>query len=339
MNKYPKVNYIGNKEKLAEWIIEKLPIQEGSVLDLFCGGCSVSYALKAHGFQVISNDALFSNYVIAKAIIENNFETLSKQDFDIQIDMETCSQKYKEIEFLTNTLYFKEEVEELAKLIAISERLSDYKKYLFLALLRRSMIRKIPYSRMNIKWSEITKLRDEDYSYQKYGRYRHYHNIPFAEHICDNLNQYNDAVINNHTNCTAMHYDAAECLKKLENSVDVIYLDPPYPSTMNQYAEFYGNFDRALKKNIKIITDLTNKNTFLSNFTELIKLCVGKTKYIAISLNNKSFPSAELLMENIAQFTEEYQLSKKQHVYQITGKENKKNNFEILLVCKMKESL
>ena len=71
MNKYPKVNYIGNKEKLVEWIIEKLPVKKGKVLDLFCGGCSVSYALKKHGFSVISNDILFSNYVIAKAIIEN----------------------------------------------------------------------------------------------------------------------------------------------------------------------------------------------------------------------------------------------------------------------------
>ena len=74
MNNYPKVNYIGNKEKLAEWIIQKFPIEKGTVLDLFCGGCSVSYALKEQGFNVISNDALFSNYVIAKAIIENNNE-------------------------------------------------------------------------------------------------------------------------------------------------------------------------------------------------------------------------------------------------------------------------
>ena len=339
MNKYPKVNYIGNKEKLAEWIIEKLPIQKGTVLDLFCGGCSVSYALKANGFQVISNDVLFSNYVIAKAIIENDHEILSREDFSIQPKTEICNQKYEEIKFLTNTLYFKEEVEELAKLIAIGDSLSGYKKYLFLALLRRSMIRKIPYSRMNIKWSEIQKLRDEDYSYQKYGRYRHYHNISFSEHIYDNLDQYNNAVINTAEDCIAMHCDASTCLKKLEKPVDLIYFDPPYPSTMNQYVEFYGSFDRALGKEIAIITDLTNKNTFLSNFTELIKLCVGKTKYIAVSLNNKSFPSAELLIQNIFQYIDEYQLSEKPHVYQITGKENKKTNFEVLLVCKMKEKL
>ena len=85
MNKYPKVNYIGNKEKLAEWIIENLPISHGTVLDLFCGGCSVSYALKKHGFNVISNDVLFSNYVIAKAIIENDNEHLLLEDLNVVI--------------------------------------------------------------------------------------------------------------------------------------------------------------------------------------------------------------------------------------------------------------
>ena len=46
MKKFPKVNYIGNKEKLADWIIDSLPIKNGVVLDGFSGGNSVSYELK-----------------------------------------------------------------------------------------------------------------------------------------------------------------------------------------------------------------------------------------------------------------------------------------------------
>ena len=42
MHKYPKVNYIGNKEKLAQWIISEMPVKTGKVLDIFAGGCSVS---------------------------------------------------------------------------------------------------------------------------------------------------------------------------------------------------------------------------------------------------------------------------------------------------------
>lgn len=339
MNKYPKVNYIGNKEKLAEWIIEKLPVKNGIVLDLFCGGCSVSYALKVHGFDVISNDVLFSNFVIAKAIVENNYELLSYEEIEKILDEVEYEEKYSEISFLSNKLYFDEEVKELAKLVSASENMSGYKKFLFLALLRRAMIRKIPYSRMNIKWSEIQKLRDEDYSYKKYGRYRHYHNVPFIQHIRENIQQYNASVIGNNTKCIAVNYDARECLEKLDTMVDVIYMDPPYPSTMNQYADFYGDFDVALGKEVLINTDLTNKDTFLVDFSNLVKSCIGKSKYIAISLNNKSYPSSDLILQHISQFIEEHQLFERRHIYKVTGKENKKNNLEILLVCRMRKTL
>ncbi|EOI8653904.1 DNA adenine methylase [Campylobacter jejuni] len=77
MHKYPKVNYIGNKEKISTWIIENLPIKKGKVLDLFSGGCAMSYAFKNAGFSVISNDILYSNYCISKAIIENSNQILN----------------------------------------------------------------------------------------------------------------------------------------------------------------------------------------------------------------------------------------------------------------------
>ena len=336
MSKYPKVNYIGNKEKLTKWIIKNLPLKQGTVLDLFCGGCSVSYALKESNYKVISNDILYSNYVLAKAIIENNEVKLLESDLILK--NEYCKE-YKEISFLINKLYFEDEIKELSSLIKTSEELKDYKKYLFLALLRRAMIRKIPYSRMNIKWEEIVKLRDEEYSYKKYSKYRHYHNISFLEHIKDNLLEYNEAVFDNKTNCIAQNYDAVECLKKLENPVDIIYMDPPYPSTMNHYNEFYGDFDKIFQKEIFNGIDLTNKQTFLDNFTKLVKLCVGKSKYIAISLNNRSYPSSELLLNKISPFLNEYKLFSKEHAYKVTGKENKKSNIEILLVCKMKENI
>ena len=131
-NNYPKVNYIGNKEKLADWIIENLPVKKGTVIDLFCGGCSVSYALKRRGFNVISNDILFSNFVIAKAIVENHTEILNKDDLNVDIEKETQDEKYKKIEFLVNNLYFDNEVKELAYLASVSENLKGYKKYLFL---------------------------------------------------------------------------------------------------------------------------------------------------------------------------------------------------------------
>lgn len=337
MNKYPAVNYIGNKEKISEWIVEKIPIKSGTVLDLFCGGCSVSYDLKKHGFAVLSNDALYSNYVLAKAIIENNKTQLQVEDLNsIKISESKINEKYSEIIFLADSVYFKDEVRELAKLILMSAKLEGYKRYLFLALLRRAMIRKTPYSRMNVKWEEIQKFRDEEYSYRKYGRYRHYHNIPFLEHILLNMDEYNESVFSSDNECKAMQYDALDCIKNLETKVDLIYMDPPYPSTMNKYNDFYGKYDEMMSKNSKIKIDLTNKSTFLANFSKIVKAAVNKASYIAISLNNKCYPSCDLLLDSIKDYISFYEIFEREHVYKVTGKKNKNTNIEILLVCKMK---
>lgn len=338
MSNYPTVNYIGNKEKISDWIVDNLPIQNGVILDLFCGGCSVSYALKQNGFDVISNDVLFSNYVLAKAIIENSNVLLSNEDFSsIFPDDDKVIELSNKLSFLKNKVYFDYEVDELAKLVLISDSLKSYKKYMFLALLRRAMIRKIPYSRMNIKWEEIQKFRDEEYSYKKYGRYRHYHNIPFLEHIKLNLEEYNLSLINNNTNCKAVQKDALDCIKSLKDKVDLVYMDPPYPSTMNKYDEFYGYFDSMFDKNMEFKVDLTDKKTFLDNFYKIIKAAKTKTRFIAISLNNKCYPNVETLVEKIKDLISDYSIKTTEHVYKVTGKENKHTNYEILLICKMRE--
>jgi adenine-specific DNA-methyltransferase len=72
-NNFPKINYIGNKEKLVKWIADSIPIKSGTMLDLFAGGCSVSYEFKKRGFMVISNDILYSNFVLASHLYGAKF--------------------------------------------------------------------------------------------------------------------------------------------------------------------------------------------------------------------------------------------------------------------------
>lgn len=115
MNKYPKVNYIGNKEKIAVWIVDNFPLSEGVVLDLFSGGSSISYKLKQKGYEVISNDVLYSNFVLSKAIIENSTKKLKLNLTEKQLDDYFDEKIFKDISWLINKLYFEEEVIELTK--------------------------------------------------------------------------------------------------------------------------------------------------------------------------------------------------------------------------------
>lgn len=332
MAKYPKVNYIGNKEKLVNWIIEEMPVREGVVLDIFAGGCSVSYALKTHGYSVISNDILYADYVIAKALIENEDKTLRTNVLDLKTDGERVKALTAKFSFLSECLYYPEEVEELGKLAAIAEKLKGGERYLFLALIRRAMIRKLPYSRMNVPWEQIKKLRDEDYSYEKYKRKRAYHNQSFESHIRENFEEYNGAVFPGRE-CRAYRCDAFEMAKKI-SYVDVVYMDPPYPSTMNNYDAFYGLFDKMFDKT-KRHTDYTGKADFLDNMDKLIGKLSGKTKYIVLSQNTRVQPGPEEIEAMLGRYGR-VEIKRKKYNYQVTGKENKNASKELLFILEMK---
>ncbi|EGP0013433.1 DNA methyltransferase, partial [Enterococcus faecium] len=115
--KYPKVNYIGNKEKISNWIVDHLPINEGSVLDIFSGGNSLSYELKKQNFKVISNDVLYSSFVVSKAIIENSKVQLNERHIDEATKIQLTREEKTTYDWLANILFFPEEIDELAKLI------------------------------------------------------------------------------------------------------------------------------------------------------------------------------------------------------------------------------
>lgn len=334
--KYPKVNYIGNKEKVCQWICDNLPIKNGTVLDLFCGGSSVSYELKKRNYKVLSNDILYSSFSLAKAIIENSKEKLVLNLTEEELKKYFDKKIYENIKWLENYLYFDYEVKELTMLINFSKTLKSYKKYIFFSLLRRAMIRKIPYSRMNIKWEEIIKLRDEEYSYLKYKRRRAYHNKTFFYHILDNLESYNNSIFDNKNKNEVYQSDAIELLKNINENIDLVYIDPPYPSTMNKYNKFYDSFDKMLNKKKEYI-DYAEKNHFLKYMKEIIKIAKNKINYAVISLNNKSNPTVDNIREILEDEVIDIEILNKKHTYQITGKENKQTNYEILIICKLKE--
>ena len=187
---------------------------------------------------------------------------------------------------------------------------------------------------MCIKWEEIVKFRDEELSYQKYGRRRAYHNVSFLEHIYLNLKQYNNAIFDNGLENLSYNLDCLEMLNMLDR-VELIYIDPPYPSTMNNYFSFYGSYDKMFDKEAKQYTDFTNKNTFLQNLRAIFKKAIGKTGYIAISLNNKSKPNHSAIINGVSDLINSFAIYQKPHIYKVTGKENKKQNDEILLIFEL----
>lgn len=336
-NIFPRMNYIGNKEKLTNWICDNFPSWVESVFDAFSGWCSVSYEAKKRGYQVYSNDILKINYYIAKSLIQNKNQILD--DNDVKTIFGGLPYEWFMFKNYSCVFFYPDECKELDLYRKNIELLaSEEKKALAFSLMRRAMIRKMPYSRFNIQRNKIQQLRDEEWSYLKYKRKRAYHNISFKEHFLDHLKEYNNAVFDNGKENIVYNQDIFDLLKEIK--ADLIYLDPPYTWTMNNYFGFYGLLDEFV--NTKTLKPF--KNNFIEKKDSLVlfdKLFsnLQNFKYWMLSYNNTSYPSKEDLLEVISKYSTEIQILERKHIYQITGKKNKKDNTEYLFIIKNPKSI
>ena len=331
--KFPKINYIGNKEKLTKWICDKIPEDCCSIFDAFSGGVSVSFEAKKRGLKVTSNDIIKINYLLAHSLIENKSSKINKKDIEIIFTGKpTKGYMYKNF---SNKFFFPQECMELDLYKEnIINNLKGFKKSLAFTLLRRAMIRKMPYSRFNILWSKVKQLRDEEYSYDKYKRKRAYHNYSIKHHFLENIEEYNNAVFDNGQKNKAFNNDIFEVVDKIKS--DIIYLDPPYCGTMNDYFGFYNLLDEYyLSKKLKPFkNNFTKRETILNQFKNLFSK-LKNYKYWLISYNNKSYPNKDQLYNLLKEFSNRVEVFEKPHLYKITGKVKKNINTEILFLVEI----
>lgn len=330
--KYPKVNYVGSKNKLSCWIVSLIPADCKSIIDGFAGSGVLSYIFRKNGYNTIINDSLYASYVTAKALVENKNTLLTKADIEGMDTYPINNSIIKDTDFLRERFYYGYEVDEINHILSFAnDKLTGYKWYMLIALLRRAMIRKMPYSRMNLSWESIQQLRDEQWSYKKYGRKRAYHNKTFTYHILDNIENYNNAISDYDNNVLVYQADLLSLLTKNDKMADMIYLDPPYPGTMNDYDKFYDPFDQIFHK--KIEHEIFNKSKeFLVSLENIVDCAYRKGyKYLMISFNNHSKPGLKEIRELFNNYGKTT-LYTKDHNYQVSGKENKNSNKEMVLL-------
>lgn len=328
---FPVINFIGNKERLARWIYKNTPEGVDTLLDLFCGGCSVSYFFKTNNVKVIANDAMRSSYMLAKALIENNSEKITEDEMKSLLSKNEEAGAYFEDKY-SDVMFFKGECAFLDNVRANIGLLdNDYKKALAYTAMRRAMMRKMPYSRFNIPWELIKKLRDEELSYKRWGRKRAYHNLPFESHFSESIKMYDNAVFTNHRDNTAINMDAIAALEKVKN-VDAVYFDPPYAGKMNDYYKFYGFLDEFidLDEPKRPMNDFTKKATIADAFDRMFSAASHIPVWI-ISYNSRSFPKKDVMFSILSKHGE-VKTVEKAHAYKLTNGFNKKKDIEYLFI-------
>ncbi len=233
---FPSTRYQGSKAKLAEWIWEQIKeLDFTSSLDAFGGTGSVAYQLKKVGKKVTYNDLLRFNYLIGKALIENNRVRLSEDEITWLLSNHPEITYPRFVEETFSGIYFTDEENIwIDQTITNIRHLSDPYKYAlaFFALCQASLIKR-PYNLFHRKNLYI-RLAEVERSFGNkttWGR-------PFDEWFRIFAREANQAVFDNGQTHSALNLNAAE----IPGEYDLVYLDPPYMSKQGvavDYLSFY----------------------------------------------------------------------------------------------------
>ena len=302
MNKLSTIRYMGNKANLLDEIIpaiQKITPKDGIVLDIMAGSNSVSYALKEF-FTVYTNDIQQYSYIISKAVIENQTETISsqkaKEELENYIKKNRKEKRYNFFEKTYSDTYFsKEQCIEIDSIrFAIENTKNEYRKNLYLFALMDAMC----------------KVQSTPGHFAQFMPKEHKRIIPLQQMdlfkiFLEKCNDYSKICFTDKKN-KSFCMDYKELIKKNEiENVDTIYLDSPY--SQEQYSRFYHVLETVCKydspkvnykakyRDGRFQSDFCYKGKVKQEFENIISYCSNNKKNLVISYSDHSlFPVSEL---------------------------------------------
>jgi DNA adenine methylase len=224
---YPSTRFMGSKNKLLTeiWDIAS-HFEFESAIDLFSGSGIVGYMFKSQGKAVISNDHMAMSSTFARAMIENNEITLSKDEA-----LKLLEPSKKAIDhFVENTfqgLYFTDDDNRLIDIIRanIKTLRNPYKRAIAMSALLRACLKKRPRGIFT-------------YIGHRYDDGRKDLLMTFHAQFLEAVDMVNAAVFNNGKQNKARNGDA---MTMRNRKPGLVYIDPPYfsPLSDNEYVRRY----------------------------------------------------------------------------------------------------
>jgi adenine-specific DNA methylase len=233
---FPSTRFQGSKLKVVDWIWEAIRgLDFRTALDAFGGTGSVAFMLKQHGKQVTYNDILKFNWHIGLALIENDSEKLTDEDYRFLIS-ENPKQKYST--FIHDTfkdIYFTDEENHWIDrvLTNIGALNNPYKRALSYFALFQSCIIKRPF---NLFHRRNLYIRQSNVN-RNFGNKTTW-DTSFEIHFKRFIEEANQAVFCNGYHHKALNDDAL----KIDGRYDLVYIDTPYISGKGvgtDYLDFY----------------------------------------------------------------------------------------------------
>lgn len=228
IKEFPTTRYQGSKRKIIPWIYENVKdLKFESVLDAFGGTASVSYLFKKMGKSVTYNDNLKFNYLIGKALIENQEVKINEKDlayiksFFGNDDFNFVQKNFKDIYYFeSENKWIDNKIATIVNMNTYDQKILDFKKALLYYALFQACLIKRPFNLFHRKNLDLRRGKVE----RSFGNLKSW-NTRFDTHFYKFMNEANSLVFNNYKKCKAINKSVFDID---ENNFDLVYFDTPY---------------------------------------------------------------------------------------------------------------
>jgi adenine-specific DNA-methyltransferase len=314
--RYPRLRYMGSKNKLLPWIWETLvELDFDSALDLFSGTASVAYLLKTMRKRVITNDFLKFAHDLATATVANDAATLSAEHMLVlgrpHRGRGTFIEKtFDGIFFTKNDLRFLDVVWS-----NLGELRDPRLRAVALASLTRACLKRQPRGVFTVTGAN-------------YDDGRRDLRLSLAEHFAESVAVFNELVFDNGRQHVALRGDAFAAPSV---EVDLVYMDPPYVPRAddNCYIKRYHFLEglasywkepgttivesSRVKKIAKRYTPFSYRSSATAAFEEIFRRFGGST--IVLSYSSNGYPDLQTLVALMRRVKRRVDVVRREHRY------------------------
>lgn len=352
IKEFPTTRYQGSKRKILPWIYENVKdLKFETALDAFGGTGSVSYLLKKMGKAVTYNDNLKFNYIIGKALIENQEVKINEKDLSYikdflgDKDFSFVYKNFKDIYYFNSeNLWIDNKIATIANMNTYDQKILDYKKALIYYALFQACLIKRPFNLFHRKNLDLRRGKVE----RSFGNLKSW-NTRFDTHFYKFLSEANNLVFNNSKKCNALNKSVFDID---ETNYDLVYFDSPYfrkdnNNETSSYSKTYhfleglanyenwenlidsNSINKRFKKELSI--DSFGSNDLIESFENLFYKF--RKSIIVISYKKGGIPSIQALEKLLKKIKPKVQKSSLHYKYALNHQNgNAKLNREVIII-------